>query len=88
MKIFYSSKFAREYKKLPLHVKQVAESKERVFQQNPTDARLNTHKLKGRLREYWALSIDHQYRIIFEFAEKDVVWFHSVGNHSIYQGLW
>lgn len=84
MKIFYSLKFAREYKKLPLRIKKIAELKECIFRENPTDAQLHTHKLKGRLKGYWALSVDHQYRIIFEFAEQDVVWFYSMGDHSIY----
>ena len=84
MKIFYSSKFAREYKKLPLRIKKIAELRENIFRGNPTNTQLHTHKLKGRLKGYWAFSIDHQYRIIFEFAEQDVVWFHSIGDHAIY----
>lgn len=84
MKIYYSSKFAKEYKRLPLKVKIAAEKKEKIFRKNPRDARLKTHKLTGRLREYYSFSIDYQYRIIFEFREKEIVWFHSVGTHEIY----
>lgn len=87
MKILYSTKFLREYKRLPIQIKRIAENKERIFRINPFDMRLNTHKLKGQLSEYCAFSIDQQYRIIFEFINKDVVWFHSVGDHSIYN-LW
>lgn len=84
MRIYYSSKFEREYKKLPRHIKDLAEEKEKIFRNNPFDSRLDTHKLGGRLKEFWAFSVDQKYRIIFEFAEKDTVWFHSVGDHSIY----
>ena len=84
MKIYYSSKFEREYKKLPEHIKALAEEREEVFRQNSFDPRLDTHKLSGRLKEFWAFSIDYKYRIIFEFAGKEAVWFHSIGDHSIY----
>ena len=84
MKIYYSSKFAKEHKRLPLKVKIAAEKKEKLFRQDPFDPILKTHKLSGRLKEYYSFSIDHEYRIIFEFFKKDTVWFHSVGTHEIY----
>lgn len=84
MKIYYSSKFAKEYKKLPLKIKLQAEKKEKIFRKNPFDSQLKTHKLAGRLRDYYSFTINYQYRIIFEFASKNVVWFHSIGTHEIY----
>ncbi len=85
MKIYYSPKFAKEYKKLPLKVKLLAEKKERIFRKDKFDPQLKTHKLTGRLKNYYSFSIDYQYRIIFEFIEKDVVWFHLIGTHEIYK---
>ena len=87
MKIFYSSKFAREYKKLPLSVKKVAEKKEEIFRENPLDPKLKTHKLKGNLKGFFSFSINQKYRIIFELINPHTVWFHSVCEHSIYK-LW
>jgi len=85
MRIYYSTKFAREYKKLPKEIKRLTEEREAVFRGNPSDKKLDTHKLRGRLKEYWAFSVDDKNRIIFEFTGKSLVWFHSVGDHSIYQ---
>ncbi|HUD09310.1 MAG TPA: type II toxin-antitoxin system mRNA interferase toxin, RelE/StbE family [Patescibacteria group bacterium] len=85
MKIIYSTKFAKEYKKLSLKVKKLAEKKEKIFRKDLFEPSLKTHKLTGKLKEYYSFSIDYQYRIIFEFAGKDVVWFHSVGTHEIYK---
>jgi len=85
MKIYYSSKFAREYKKLPLKVKLSAEKREKVFRKDPFNPQLKTHKLTGKLKTYYSFSLDFHYRIIFEFVEKDEVWFHSVGTHDIYK---
>lgn len=85
MKIYYSSKFAKEYKRLPKKVKLQAEEKEKLFRKDPHNSQLKTHKLTGRLKEYWAFSIDYKYRIIFEFRDKEIVWFHSVRTHGIYK---
>jgi addiction module RelE/StbE family toxin len=85
MKIIYSTKFAKEYKRLPLKVKKLAEKKEIIFRKDPFESSLKTHKLTGKLKEYYSFSIDYQYRIIIEFVEKDVIWFHSVGTHEIYK---
>ena len=84
MKIYYSSKFEKEYRRLPEKVKILAEKKEKIFRADPYSLSLKTHKLKGRLNEFWSFSIDFQYRILFEFAKNDEVWFLSVGTHSIY----
>ena len=87
MRIYYSSKFATEYKKLPLKIKKIAERKEQIFRKNPFDPRLKTHKLKGNLKGFLSFSINQKYRIIFEVINSDTIWFYSVGDHSIYK-LW
>lgn len=84
MTIYYSSKFAQAYKKLPTVIKKRAEISEKLFRENPFHPKLKTHKLSGPLKKYWAFSIDKRHRIIFEFHTKEVIWFHSVGDHSIY----
>jgi len=85
MKIYYSSKFEKEYRKLPKEVKIKAEKKELLFRKDLFDPQLKTHKLKGILSGYLAFSIDYQYRIIFELRSENIVWFHSVGTHEIYE---
>ena len=85
MKVYYSSKFYREYKKLSKEVKSDAEKAERLFRQNPFHPKPKTHQLLGRLRDFWAFSINFRYRIIFEFVNGKTIWFHSVGDHRIYR---
>ena len=86
MEIIYSSKFAREYKKLPKDVKALAEEQEIIFRKDPYDQRLKTHKLKGKFDGFLSFSIGYKYRIIFEFAkDRKTVYFHTVGDHDIYQ---
>ncbi len=85
MKIYYSSKFEREYKKLSKEIKKLAEEKEAMFRKNSFNPQLNSHKLHGSFKDYWVFSVNDKYRIIFEFVKKDVIWFHSIGDHSVYQ---
>lgn len=82
----YSSKFVREYKKLPDNIKDIAEEQEEIFRQNPFDPKLKTHKLKGRLIGFLSFSVGSKYRIIFEITKnKKTAYFHAVGDHGIYQ---
>lgn len=86
MKIIYSLKFSREYKKLTLEIKNIAEQQEKIFRKNPLNLRLKTHKLKGRLKGFLSFSIGYKYRIIFELSQdKKTAFFYSVGDHDIYQ---
>jgi mRNA-degrading endonuclease YafQ of YafQ-DinJ toxin-antitoxin module len=87
MEIFYSPQFGREYRQLPVGVKEKAKKKEQIFRKNPFDTRLKTHKLKGRLDEFWAFSIDYRYRIIFKFQDKNTARFYTTGDHSLYGKL-
>ncbi|MEK7493607.1 MAG: type II toxin-antitoxin system mRNA interferase toxin, RelE/StbE family [Patescibacteria group bacterium] len=85
MKIIYTAKFSREYKKLSREIKISAEQAEAVFRKNPFTPSLDAHKLHGRFKDFWSFSIGFKHRIIFEFDGSKTVYFHSIGNHSIYQ---
>jgi len=89
LKIIYSSKFIKSYKKLPNKVKELAEKKEKFFRQNPFSPELKTHKLhgkfKGKIEKYWSFSVGYKHRIVFRFVDKNVVRFYLIGTHSIYQ---
>ncbi|MEK7451569.1 MAG: type II toxin-antitoxin system mRNA interferase toxin, RelE/StbE family [Patescibacteria group bacterium] len=85
MRIEYSPKFVRLYKKMPKDIKILAEKQEKIFRQNQFDPRLKAHKLSGPLRKYWAFRIDCQYRIVFSFLDSKTIRFHAIGNHKIYE---
>ena len=83
MKIEYSPKFVRQYRKLPIEIKLLAEKKEKIFRENPFDPRLRTHKLTGDLDTCWAFWLKFKCRITFEFLGGGLIYFHSVGPHDI-----
>lgn len=85
MKIIYSPKFAKSYKKLEKQIKLLAENKEKIFRQDPFSTRLKTHKLKGELSEFYSFSITYQHRIVFHFEGKETIIFDNIGTHQIYK---
>lgn len=85
MEILYLPRFAREYKKIPMHIKDLAEKKEKIFRKNPFDSRLKTHKLKGELSEFYSFSINQKYRIIFDIPDNNTARFYRIGTHDVYE---
>ena len=85
MEIRYRNRFVKEYKKLPLIIKETAKKKEIIFRKNPFNPILRTHKLNGPLEGFFAFSVSSKYRIIFAFVGKEIVEFYSIGNHDIYE---
>ena len=82
MKVFYSSKFLRSFKKLPKPIQDEFRKKEIVFRENPHDPGLRTHKLKDR--EEWGFLVTYKIRVIFVF-ENNHALFVNIGDHSIYR---
>ena len=83
--IVYSSSFLKSTKKLPLQILKSAESKEKIFRENPLHHSLRLHQLHGKLKNQWSISITGNYRIIFERQENGDILFLSIGSHDIYK---
>ena len=80
-----TSRFERQYKKLPKTVRETAKEKETIFRINPFDASLDTHKLHGKEKTAYAFSVNLRYRIKFVFLEERSVLFLEIGTHGIYK---
>ncbi len=83
--LFHTPHYGRAHKRLPIHIKDFAKKREQWFRANAFDARLDTHKLKGKFAKFWSFSIDRGYRIVFTFEDGDTVVFHDTGDHRVYQ---
>lgn len=66
-------------------VKTKTKEREQLFRADPFDPRLETHKLHGKYKEYWAFTVLGQYRIMFAFGDKETVDFMNIGTHEIYR---
>jgi len=85
VEVFYSSGFERAYEELELVIKKKAERRIKIFRGDAFDKRLDTHKLHGKLKEFWAFSVDDKYRIAFKFVNDETVVFLDIGDHDIYK---
>jgi addiction module RelE/StbE family toxin len=53
-----------------------------LFQNNPFDQSLRTHKLSGRLKDLWSFSIEYDLRVVFSFLEGDRALLVDIGTHE------
>ena len=84
MLIKITSRFKRNYKRLPKEIQIKAKEKEKFFRDNIFDKQLRTHKIKGDEKGVWAFWVKYDYRIKFVFISDNEVLFLSVGTHGIY----
>jgi len=85
MRIYAASRFTRSVKKLPLNVRDKLRKRDQIFRHNPFDPRLETHKLRGNLKDHWSYSVDRRYRVLFKFLDGDKVVYYDIGTHKIYR---
>jgi mRNA-degrading endonuclease YafQ of YafQ-DinJ toxin-antitoxin module len=80
-----SPAFQRSYKKL-IKGKPDLQKKFRerlaLFIANPYDPLLETHKLKGKMKKFWAFSLNHSLRVAFVFEDSNSVRLENVGPHD------
>lgn len=86
-KIFYSKYFVKKYKKLPQAIQVIALKKIDIFKINPLHPYLKLHELKGRCLGLWSISINLNYRIIFQRELDGNIVLVSIGKHDIYRSL-
>ncbi len=82
IEISYSSHFLRQVKKLSAVDQKKLSQKIEMFKKNPSDIRLRTHVLSGRLKKYFAFSLDHSQRVIFMKPKQFTILFIDVGTHD------
>lgn len=82
LEIFVTETFARLYKKLPSSVRTKADSKTKIFAQNPFHPSLRAKKLAPRQKEMWSFWIDKDYRIKFIFVNPKTVHLLFIGNRK------
>jgi len=84
MIISYSPRFERSYKQMPTRVKVDFRERILLFGNNPRDARLKTHKLKGKLKECLSFSLCDGYRVLFSENSGNSAYLIDIGPHDKY----
>lgn len=80
----FHSQFTKHLQKYSGNRKKIDESI-RIFLSNTSTTSLRTHKLSGKLKNYFSFSVDYHLRIIFKFLREGAVYFLDIGTHEIYK---
>ena len=70
---------------MPSFVKKAFLKREPLFLSNAFHPSLETHKLHGQYKDFWAFTVIGQYRIMFSFNDGDEANFINIGTHAIYK---
>jgi mRNA-degrading endonuclease YafQ of YafQ-DinJ toxin-antitoxin module len=85
VEVSFSSSFKRAFKR---RIKGDADLEARFWQKleqftiEPFEPSLKTHKLSGRLKEFWSFSVDYDERVLFYFTEDGKAVFVGFGSHD------
>jgi len=85
VRVEVTSRFQQSFDKLPPDLRHLTVRRVAVFAANPFDPRLRTHKLKGKLKDFWSFSVTEAYRVLVTFPQSGVALLHDVGTHDIYR---
>ncbi len=85
LEISFSEGFKRSFKKR-IKGNQILEKKFKIklelFQEDPFDKSLKTHKLSGRLQDLWSFSLEYDQRVLFYFTDEGKAVFVDIGSHD------
>lgn len=79
-----SSRFLKRWEDVSEEVRVRAHKATDLFRENPFHPSLRLHRLKGKMRLYWSISVDLKHRIICRL-DGDTAYFTSIGTHAIYE---
>ena len=82
MIIQYTSKFKKQYKKLPQKFQNQFDKRLRLFLVDPTNSTLRVHPLKGSFRGYWSMNVNGDFRALYLRRGEEIIIFALIGTHS------
>jgi mRNA-degrading endonuclease RelE of RelBE toxin-antitoxin system len=77
----FSSRFKKEYQKLPKEIQKTFDEKLSLFLKNPSHPSLRVKQIQGT-KNRWEGSITMKYRFTFHFVETGLI-FRTIGTHDI-----
>ena len=77
----FSTKFKKQYKKLPKKVQIQFDTRFELWHQQPTHPLLRLHKLKGTLSNLYSININADIRALYEVIEDEVYIYKLIGSH-------
>ena len=81
MKLNFSKKFIKAYRKLPQHIQETADKQLGLLLSNPEHPSLNLKKMQGQ-PGVWEARVTKGYRFTFH-VEDDICFLRNIGTHDI-----
>ncbi|MEX0895385.1 MAG: type II toxin-antitoxin system RelE/ParE family toxin [Patescibacteria group bacterium] len=82
MTISYTTKFKKQYKKLPSKFQQQFDDRLKLFVVDQTHPKLRVHPLKGSFAGYWSMNVNGDLRAIYLVQGDEVIIFALIVTHS------
>ena len=82
IKILFSTRFRKLYKKADRKVQKCCDNRMVMFENNPDNPTLNNHVLTGKLQGLRSININGDWRAIYSIAGLEEVVFLLLGTHS------
>ena len=80
MRIHFSTRYEKEYRRLAAKVQQQADDRIRLFLSHPFHPLLNNHPLGGKFQGCRSINVTGDYRALFE-ARGEIQLFIRIGTH-------
>lgn len=82
MRVLYSSRFRKNYEKLPKKIRDQFDERLKIFCSDSKHPLLKDHALKGNLLGLRAFSVTGDCRAIYHPMDPNIAFFEAIGTHS------
>jgi len=82
MRIQLHKNFEKQYKKLPIEIKDKFLERINIFLKDEFNPVLNNHALRGKYQNYRSLSVTGDFRAIYKRQSKEKAIFIAIDKHS------
>jgi mRNA-degrading endonuclease YafQ of YafQ-DinJ toxin-antitoxin module len=84
LSVAYKPTFVRQFDKLTSTLQEEVLEKNALFRDLENHQALKVHKLHGKLKHYYAFSVNYAVRIVFYYETSNEIVLLAVGNHEVY----
>ncbi len=82
--VLYTKMFLKKLKKVPQEIIEEANKKIEKLKASEFHQQLKVHKLQGKYKDVWSMSVNYKIRIILQFEGKRI-YLLNIGSHDLYK---
>jgi addiction module RelE/StbE family toxin len=83
--LVWDESFLRKLRKLTKNstkIEELFQTRIELLEFEPFHPILKTHKLQGKLKNFYSCSLDYSYRLVFEILDKETIQLIDIGSHD------